>query len=242
MQALSASSSSDPPFQAIAAKALNKEALQAAAGLPVDRKIPLVAFVGRLEEQKGPDVMAAAIPQLMEEDVQIVLLVRRALHHVHVAMVTIRWELAVCLIRLHAASNGYCLQGTGKKKFECMLMSAEEKYPDKVRAVVKFNAALAHHIMAGADLLAVTSRFEPCGLIQLQGMRYGTVRLLCAAGCNPETMGKAMPRLMISVAIALAALRVRVHRWARRHRHRRQDRIPHGPPQRRRKALYFLFF
>jgi glycogen synthase len=64
------------PFQAIAAKALNKEALQAAAGLPVDRKIPLVAFVGRLEEQKGPDVMAAAIPQLMEEDVQIVLLVR----------------------------------------------------------------------------------------------------------------------------------------------------------------------
>ena len=43
----------------------------------MDRKIPLVAFIGRLEEQKGPDVMAAAIPQLMEEDVQIVLLVRR---------------------------------------------------------------------------------------------------------------------------------------------------------------------
>lgn len=63
-------------MQAMEAKALNKEALQAAAGLPVDRKIPLIAFVGRLEEQKGPDVMAAAIPQLMEEDVQIVLLVR----------------------------------------------------------------------------------------------------------------------------------------------------------------------
>jgi glycogen synthase len=75
-------------------------------------------------------------------------------------------------------SDGWWAQGTGKKKFERMLMSAEEKYPDKVRAVVKFNAALAHHIMAGADLLAVTSRFEPCGLIQLQGMRYGTVLLL----------------------------------------------------------------
>ena len=100
---MSASSSSDPPFLAIAAKALNKEALQAAAGLPVDRKIPLVAFVGRLEEQKGPDVMAAAIPQLMEEDVQIVLLVRRAFIPSCVAtMVTVRWELvlAVCLIRL----------------------------------------------------------------------------------------------------------------------------------------------
>ncbi|RCV20020.1 hypothetical protein SETIT_4G022400v2 [Setaria italica] len=137
---------------AIAAKALNKEALQAAAGLPVDRKIPLVAFVGRLEEQKGPDVMAAAIPQLMEEDVQIVLL------------------------------------GTGKKKFERMLMSAEEKYPDKVRAVVKFNAALAHHIMAGADLLAVTSRFEPCGLIQLQGMRYGTPCVCASTGGLVDTV------------------------------------------------------
>lgn len=64
-------------FQAIEAKALNKEALQAAVGLPVDRKIPLIAFVGRLEEQKGPDVMAAAIPEILEEeDVQIVLLVR----------------------------------------------------------------------------------------------------------------------------------------------------------------------
>jgi granule-bound starch synthase len=52
----------------------------------------------------------------------------------------------------------------------------EEKHPDNVRAVVKFNAPLAHHIMAGADLLAVPSRFEPCGLIQLQGMRYGTVK------------------------------------------------------------------
>lgn len=62
-------------FQAIEAKALNKEALQAEAGLPVDRKIPLIAFIGRLEEQKGSDVMAAAIPELMQEDVQIVLLV-----------------------------------------------------------------------------------------------------------------------------------------------------------------------
>lgn len=76
------------------------------------------------------------------------------------------------------------MQGTGKKKFERMLMNAEEKYPDKVRAVVKFNAPLAHHIMAGADLLAVTSRFEPCGLIQLQGMRYGTVRPLHCSSRN----------------------------------------------------------
>lgn len=48
-------------------------------------------------------------------------------------------------------------------------------FPDKFRAIIKFNVALAHQIMAGADILAIPSRFEPCGLIQLQGMRYGLV-------------------------------------------------------------------
>lgn len=41
--------------------------------------------------------------------------------------------------------------------------------------MVKFNTPLAHMITAGADFLLVPSRFEPCGLIQLHAMRYGTV-------------------------------------------------------------------
>ncbi|KQK19733.1 granule-bound starch synthase 1, chloroplastic/amyloplastic [Brachypodium distachyon] len=137
---------------AVEGKALNKEALQAEVGLPVDRKVPLVAFIGRLEEQKGPDVIAAAIPEILDEDVQIVLL------------------------------------GTGKKKFERLFKSLEERFPEKVRAVVKFNAPLAHYIMAGADLLAVTSRFEPCGLIQLQGMRYGTPCACASTGGLVDTI------------------------------------------------------
>jgi granule-bound starch synthase len=55
---------------------LNKEALQAEAGLPVDRDVPLIAFIGRLEEQKGSDILAAAIPEFLDEDVQIIILVR----------------------------------------------------------------------------------------------------------------------------------------------------------------------
>jgi granule-bound starch synthase len=58
------------------AKPLNKEALQAETGLPVDRSVPLIAFIGRLEEQKGPDILAASIPKLMDENIQIIMLVR----------------------------------------------------------------------------------------------------------------------------------------------------------------------
>ncbi|XP_078162203.1 granule-bound starch synthase 1b, chloroplastic/amyloplastic-like [Carex rostrata] len=56
------------------AKPLNKEALQAVMELPVDRNIPLIAFIGCLEEQKGSDILAASIPQLMEANVQVIIL------------------------------------------------------------------------------------------------------------------------------------------------------------------------
>lgn len=57
------------------AKPILKEALQAEVGLPVDKDIPLIGFIGRLEEQKGSDILAAAIPQLINENVQIIVLV-----------------------------------------------------------------------------------------------------------------------------------------------------------------------
>lgn len=59
----------------MAAKRLLKEALQAEVGLPVDANIPLIGFIGRLEEQKGSDILAAAIPKFIRENVQIVVLV-----------------------------------------------------------------------------------------------------------------------------------------------------------------------
>lgn len=57
------------------AKPLLKEALQAAVGLPVNRNIPVIGFIGRLEEQKGSDILVAAIPKFIQENVQIIVLV-----------------------------------------------------------------------------------------------------------------------------------------------------------------------
>ncbi|XP_077234141.1 granule-bound starch synthase 1, chloroplastic/amyloplastic-like [Tasmannia lanceolata] len=134
------------------AKPLLKEALQAEVGLPVDRNIPLIGFIGRLEEQKGSDILAAAVPEIAEENVQIVVL------------------------------------GTGKKYMEKQLEQLEIKYPDKARGVAKFNVALAHMITAGADFMLVPSRFEPCGLIQLHAMRYGTIAIAASTGGLVDTI------------------------------------------------------
>uniref|UniRef100_A0A803PPB6 Starch synthase, chloroplastic/amyloplastic n=1 Tax=Cannabis sativa TaxID=3483 RepID=A0A803PPB6_CANSA len=134
------------------AKPVLKETLQAEVGLPVDTKIPVICFVGRLEEQKGPDILVEAIDQIIDEDVQIIIL------------------------------------GTGKKYLEKMIVEAEKKYPNKVRAITKFNVPLAHVMIAGSDFIAIPSRFEPCGLIQLQAMRNGTIPCVASTGGLVDTV------------------------------------------------------
>lgn len=57
------------------AKPILKEALQAEVGLPVDRNIPVIGFIGRLEEQKGSDILVEAVSQFIGENVQIIILV-----------------------------------------------------------------------------------------------------------------------------------------------------------------------
>lgn len=134
------------------AKPLLKEALQAAVGLPVDRNIPVIGFIGRLEEQKGSDILVSAIPKFIGMNVQIIIL------------------------------------GTGKKAFEQQIEQLEVLYPDKARGVAKFNVPLAHMITAGADFMLVPSRFEPCGLIQLHAMRYGTIPICASTGGLVDTV------------------------------------------------------
>ncbi|KAL3817853.1 hypothetical protein ACJIZ3_003758 [Penstemon smallii] len=139
------------------AKPLLKEALQAAVGLPVDRSIPVIGFIGRLEEQKGSDILVAAISKFIDlNNVQIIILVSTP--------------------------------GTGKKSFEKQIEQLEVLYPDKARGVAKFNVPLAHMITAGADFMLVPSRFEPCGLIQLHAMRYGTIPIVASTGGLVDTV------------------------------------------------------
>lgn len=65
--------------------------------------------------------------------------------------------------------------GSGQPDYEHQLRQLAHQYAADMVVHIGFDAALAHQILAAADVLLVPSRFEPCGLVQMYAMRYGTV-------------------------------------------------------------------
>jgi starch synthase len=78
--------------------------------------------------------------------------------------------------------------GTGDPELEKKALQLEQDLPTKVRAIIQFDAKLARRIYGGADVIFVPSRYEPCGLTQMIGMRYGCVPIVRAVGGLRDTV------------------------------------------------------
>lgn len=72
--------------------------------------------------------------------------------------------------------------GSGDKVYEDFFKGMAEKYPDKVAVDIAFDYQLSHRIYAGADMLMMPSKNEPCGLAQMIACRYGTVPIVRETG------------------------------------------------------------
>jgi starch synthase len=80
------------------------------------------------------------------------------------------------------------VQGTGDSALELAFRRAEQSHPGRVAVHIGYDEPRAHQMIAGADVIAVPSRFEPCGLTQLYGLRYGTVPLVRGVGGLADTV------------------------------------------------------
>jgi starch synthase len=78
--------------------------------------------------------------------------------------------------------------GSGDAALEQGLRALAARAPQQVAMATGYDEARAHRIIAGADLIAVPSRFEPCGLTQLYGLRYGTLPLVRRVGGLADTV------------------------------------------------------
>ena len=78
--------------------------------------------------------------------------------------------------------------GTGDRRYEDAFRYYEHTYHGSFSACIQYDEARAHRIYAGADALLVPSRFEPCGLTQLNAMHYGTLPIVRETGGLKDTV------------------------------------------------------
>ena len=78
--------------------------------------------------------------------------------------------------------------GTGEKQYETFFRELEAQFPDQVAARLVFNLELASRVYAGGDIYLMPSKSEPCGLSQMNAMRYGTVPVVHATGGLKDTV------------------------------------------------------
>ncbi|HEY9657247.1 MAG TPA: glycogen synthase GlgA, partial [Allocoleopsis sp.] len=130
-------------------KAKNKKALRERVWLQQAEDKPIVAYIGRLDDQKGVHLVHHAIYYALQRNAQFVLLGSAT----------------------EAGINSWFWH---EKSFL-------NENPD-VHIELGFNEELSHLIYAGADMIVVPSNFEPCGLTQMIGLRYGTVPIVRGVG------------------------------------------------------------
>ena len=78
--------------------------------------------------------------------------------------------------------------GTGEAQYETFFKELAAQFPEQVAAKITFNLGLAARIYAGGDIYLMPSKSEPCGLSQMNAMRYGTVPVVHATGGLKDTV------------------------------------------------------
>ena len=96
--------------------------------------------------------------------------------------------------RLALEEIHFAVLGNGDRLYEEMFMRLVRRVPDKFGVKVAYDNALAHKIIAGADMLLMPSRYEPAGLTQIYGLKYGTVPVVRATGGLDDTIDPWDPR------------------------------------------------
>ena len=78
--------------------------------------------------------------------------------------------------------------GAGDPALEAAFLSAAARHPGRVGIVIGYDEPLSHLMQAGSDAILIPSRFEPCGLTQLYGLRYGCVPVVARTGGLADTI------------------------------------------------------
>lgn len=94
--------------------------------------------------------------------------------------------------RLLQTGSALVVLGSGDAALETAFADLAKRHPGQVGVAIGYDEVRAHRLIAGADVLLVPSRFEPCGLTQLYALRYGTLPLVRRVGGLADTIDDAV--------------------------------------------------
>ncbi len=86
--------------------------------------------------------------------------------------------------------------GSGDKALAEALKGLSGDNPGRIGVYIGYDEALAHRIMAGADVFLMPSRYEPCGLNQMYSLRYGTIPIVRSTGGLADTVVDTTPETL----------------------------------------------
>jgi len=78
--------------------------------------------------------------------------------------------------------------GEGKEKYEDVVIEAKNQYPDNMILNLNYSDREAHRLIAASDFLLMPSKYEPCGLTQMYGLKYGTIPIVRSTGGLADTI------------------------------------------------------
>ncbi len=140
-------------IDSIDSRAINKLSLQKEFGLKEKADVPLIGYVGRLDQQKGVDLLLEVLEKFLKDfNAQFVLI------------------------------------GSGDNGYEKLAQRLAKKFPHIVGAHTFPNFTLPKLVFGGADIMVMPSRFEPCGIVQMEAMRYGAIPIVRATGGLDDTV------------------------------------------------------
>ncbi len=139
-------------LEMLGSRSENKLHLLREFGLDEATDLPLLAFIGRIDPQKGVDLAIDALRLITDTPWQMLFL------------------------------------GVGSPTLEEACRRLQDDFPYRVRTAFRYDAQLSHRVYAGADILLIPSRYEPCGLVQMIAMHYGCIPLANSTGGLKDTI------------------------------------------------------
>ncbi|WP_297975822.1 glycogen synthase GlgA, partial [uncultured Amaricoccus sp.] len=148
-----------------------------------DRFIPAAYTARRLQARAANRTALAGRFGLHNDDSPLFVLVSRLTWQKGIDLLA--WITAEDIVR---AGHRLAVLGTGEPGLEHTFRSLAAEFPGRVGAVLGYDEPLAHLMQAGGDAILIPSRFEPCGLTQLYGLRYGCVPIVARTGGLADTV------------------------------------------------------